>query len=108
MNTHQEFISTIAQCLSACEHCASACLKEDNVQKMTPCIRMNWDCADICGISIKFLSRESKNVSMIIGVCADICADCAEVCAKYDHDHCKECAEACKKCAEKCRDYLNN
>ncbi|HEX6982499.1 MAG TPA: four-helix bundle copper-binding protein [Balneolaceae bacterium] len=107
MNDHQELISTLAHCLSACENCASACLDEDNVKKMVSCIRINRDCADICGLSIKFLSRKSKNSNLVIGICADICSECAEECDKYEHDHCKKCAEACRKCADSCKDYLN-
>lgn len=107
MQKYRELINTLNNCVSACEFCANSCLDEDNVEEMTNCIRLDRDCADICSLAIKFLSRESKRAIHIIGTCADFCAECAEECEKHDHDHCIECAKACRQCEESCKAYLN-
>lgn len=103
---HQEnpdLIQKLSYCQSACEHCADACLSEDNVSEMVECIRLNRDCADICNLAMVYVSRDSKRASSILEFCAGICDACAEECEKYEHEHCKDCAEACRHCATACR-----
>ncbi len=100
---NKDLLQKISYCQSACEHCADACLSEDNISKMVECIRLDRDCADICDLAIKYISRDSKRASSVLELCADICDACADECEKHDHDHCKDCARACRECAEACR-----
>jgi len=106
--SHQKdssLINKLSNCLAACEHCADACLSEDNIDAMTDCIRTDRDCADVCALAIKFVSRDSDHASSILELCADLCSACAGECADHDHDHCQECAKACRECEEACRNY---
>lgn len=107
MKKHRELLNTLTNCIAECENCASSCLEEDNPKALAACIKLNKDCADICNLAIKFLSRDSKKTISAIGICADICAECAKECEKHDHDHCIDCAEACRQCEQSCRAYLN-
>lgn len=100
---HSNLINKLSNCLAACEHSADACLAEDG--DMTDCIRIERDCADVCALAIKFVSRDSNHASDILDLCADLCDACAEECAKHDHNHCQDCAKACHECAEACRNY---
>jgi len=102
---HSTLINKLSNCLAACEHCADACLSEDNPGKMAKCIRTDRDCADLCALAIKFVARDSSHASSVVDLCAEICSACAEECGKHDHDHCQECAEACRECEEACRQY---
>lgn len=104
---NRELINSLSNCVIACEHCASSCLEEDNVKMMARCIKLDHDCADICNLAMKYLSRNSEDTNSVVELCATICAKCAEECEKHDHDHCKECAEACRNCEESCREFLN-
>lgn len=106
---HQEnkdLLNKLSYCQTACEHCADACLSEDNVAEMAECIRLDRDCADICDMAIKYISRDSRRASSVLDLCADICETCARECEKHDHGHCKDCAEACRECAEACRSRM--
>lgn len=96
-------LQKLSYCQSACEHCADACLSEDSIAKLAECIRLDRDCADICNLAIKFVSRGSERATSVLEECADICDACARECEKHEHEHCKDCAEACRKCAEACR-----
>lgn len=107
MKEHRELLNTLTNCAVECQHCASSCLKEDNAKALAVCISLNKDCADICNLAVKFLSRESKKAISAIGMCADICAECAKECEKHDHSHCIECAKICRQCEQSCRAYLN-
>lgn len=103
---NKELIEYLAYCIAACEHCADACLSEDNPSSLAECIRLNRDCADICQLALTYISRDSVYADSAVEECADICIDCAEECEKHDHDHCKNCAEACRACAKACGAFV--
>lgn len=96
-------IDACYQCAATCDHCATACLAEDNVKDMARCIALDMDCAQICRTAAAFMARDSEFAKHYCKLCADICDACGDECGKHEHDHCKECAEACKRCAEACR-----
>lgn len=103
---HQQF----AQCIQACydcadasDHCAVACLAEDDPKAMARCIELDMDCAQMCRLAAAYMARDSEFVSAMCGICAEVCEACGEECGRHDMQHCKECAEACKRCAKLCR-----
>lgn len=102
-HTYKTCIDACLACAAICNHCASGCLKEDDVKMMAKCIQLDMECAAICYTAAELMSLGSSRAKEICRICADICEACAEECAKHNHEHCKECAEACKKCAEECR-----
>jgi len=102
---HEEYQSCIEacnDCAAQSEHCASACLQEDNVKMMARCIALDRDCAKICYTAAAFMAGGSNFAEEICRVCADICRACAEECRKHKFDHCERCADACEHCAEEC------
>jgi len=103
-NKNSELISMLSECAAACNNCSTACLQEKDVQKMTQCIRLDIDCAQICEITAAFVARNSEHAMHLMKECAEICSKCAKECAKHsDMEHCKVCADLCKKCAEMCK-----
>lgn len=94
------------ECLVACESCANQCLKENAAIK-EQCIRTDLDCAEICSLTLRLLSRDSAMASKMIDLCIDICDKCAIECEKHDDDHCQHCAKQCRKCIEVCKSFLN-
>jgi hypothetical protein len=106
MQKDNPLITSLQNCLAACEYCASACLDEGKMSSMTECIKTDHDCADICATTIRLLLRDSDQKMTMVELCATICAKCAEECEKHDHDHCIQCAKACRKCEKQCEKYL--
>ena len=102
MEQYTGLIQTLTNCASACEACAAACLKEDDIMHMRDCIRFDRDCADICTQAVKLLQRESTIAKQYLLLCEEICRLCAAECGKHQHDHCQRCAAACRECAEIC------
>lgn len=100
----QELIKVLGECVNTCNHCFSACLKEDDVKMMAKCIRLDKECAEVCSFTI-LVFHKSKFIDKYLELCASVCEACAEECGKYPNEHCKECAKACKECAEKCRGF---
>lgn len=100
---NHELIKKIDICVAACNFCASACLKEDNVKMMTACIALDLDCADICKTTGILLARDSQHAKHLLKECVEICEACAAECGRHENDHCQACAKACRECAEACK-----
>lgn len=107
--------SCIEACFAAaesCTACADACLSEAMVSQLTRCITLDLDCADICEVTGRVLTRvgatEPAHVASLLAACADACAACAAECERHagEHEHCRVCAEACRRCEEACRAAL--
>ena len=96
-------IATLAECAAACNRCSVICIEGKDVHKMTTCIRLQTDCAQICELAADFLSRNSVHAEHMVRLCAEICSTCAKECAKHSNkEHCKICEELCKQCADMC------
>lgn len=107
MMSHQNYKACIEECLKcmlACNHCYSSCLEEDHVGMMKECIRLDRECAEICGFTAHALSMNSIYAKALCLACAEACEACGNECKKHDHDHCQQCAEACFACAKICRE----
>jgi len=91
------------KCALACHHCSAACLDEDDVKHMAPCVALDMDCAAICELAAAAMARESANANAFCRVCAEVCEVCADECAQHTAGHCQACAEACRSCASACR-----
>jgi Domain of Unknown Function (DUF326) len=100
-NNHA-LIQTLLDCALACEHCASSCLQEEDINMMINCIKLDRDCADICTQAARLLQRDSIVGHQYLLLCEEICRLCAAECGKHDHEHCRQCAVACEECAEAC------
>lgn len=100
---HDQLIKKLDICIAACNFCASACLKEPDVQMMATCISNDIDCAEICRTTAILLARDSKHGKHLLRECIEVCEACAGECNKHDTDHCKACAKACRECAEACK-----
>jgi hypothetical protein len=104
-----ECIQACLACAQACVACADACLGERKPDMLDRCIRLNLDCADICGVTGRIATRQqATDVELVmrqIEVCARACATCAEECEKHQamHAHCRICADACRRCEKACR-----
>jgi len=57
-----ELISTLGSCINACNHCADACLGEENVKMMVDCIRTDRVCAEVCSSLSQVLHTTYDNV----------------------------------------------
>jgi hypothetical protein len=66
------------------------------------------DCADICGMVARLLSRRGEPELSTLRACLEaassICSACAGECAKHgdDLEHCKRNADICLSCAREC------
>lgn len=95
-------------CSQTCTSCADACLSEEKVADLRKCIRLNLDCADICGVTGTVLTRQTEydapTSKAQLQACREICFTCAEECGRHAqmHEHCRICEQECRRCQESC------
>ena len=65
--THQSCIDACIECAKACEECFAACLKEPHVAKMSQCLRLDRDCAELCWLTAGFLHRGTRSAIELAG-----------------------------------------
>ena len=102
---NEELIRTLYDCAAHCNHCADACLDEQDIRMMVKCIRLDRICGSTCTATAQALSVNSLDVTGLVSFCAEICDKCGQECGRHKEEHCQKCAEACKRCAEACRNY---
>ena len=97
-------IDACNECALECEHCASACLGEQDVKMLARCISLDLECAELCRTATILMARGSENAADFCRLCAEVCDECAQECERHQHmEHCRRCAETCRRCAEECR-----
>lgn len=90
--------------------CADACLAEQDVDSLRQCIRLNYDCADVCQATATMASRRTGSnerlLQQMIQLCAEACDLCEQECRRHasEHAHCRVCADACRECRDACRE----
>jgi hypothetical protein len=86
--------------------CADACIAESG-HDMTQCIRLCFDCSDICEATARLGARRTGNdqpmLRELLELCARMCEECASECERHEHEHCVLCAQICRECAADCR-----
>ena len=105
-------IQACLDCSQTCNACADACLAEEMVADLRRCIRLNLDCADLCEVSARLLSRQTEAEVTLLRAQVEAmvlaCRLCAEECERHAdmHEHCRVCADACRRCEQACQQLL--
>jgi hypothetical protein len=101
-------VQAAAECAFVCTTCADACLGEEDPAALRACIRLNLDCADVCAVTARLISRPGPQSQKVLRAqleaCIAACLACAEECTEHaaHMEHCRVCAEACQRCADAC------
>ena len=110
----------LAATIDALSDCAQACiadvdddLREQNLAEMVTCIRLCWDCADVCtatlGVVTRQTARDAGVTKPLLEACIAICKSCGDECQRHahHHEHCRVCEQACRRCEQACRALLS-
>jgi hypothetical protein len=105
-------IDALNDCIQACVVDTDADLSEPDLADMVKCVRLCWQCTDICAAAAGVLSRPAEYdagvVRPLIESCVAICTSCGDECERHaqTHDHCRLCEAACRRCEQACRKFL--
>ena len=105
-------IDALSDCAQACRADADADLREQDLDEMITCIRLCWDCADVCTATAGVVSRQTAYDASVtrplLEACVAICKSCGDECERHAQmQHCRVCAEACRRCEQACRQLLD-
>jgi hypothetical protein len=105
-------IDACLTCMQTCTACADFDLAEPDLAEMSTCIALCIECADVCGLLARTLSRPTRwdqtAIQRLLQACVRTCTESARECEHHaaHHRHCAICAGACGACAHACSDLL--
>jgi hypothetical protein len=105
-------IEALSDCAQACLADADDDLREQDLTEMVKCIRLCWDCADVCTATLGVVSRQTAYdagvTRPLLEACIATCKRCGDECERHaqHHVHCRVCEEACRRCEQACRELL--
>jgi uncharacterized membrane protein len=103
-------IDALSDCAQACVADADADLHEQDLAEMVTCIRLCWDCADVCTATMGVVSRQTAYdpgvTRPLLEACIAVCKACGDECQRHarHHEHCRVCEQACRRCEQACRE----
>ena len=106
-------IDACLRCLQTCTSCTDADLVEVDIGELRACIGLCLNCADVCGLTARLLSRPAHSdrfvTHRLLEACVRTCTNSAEECARHAHHHrhCALCENACRACAQACQALLD-
>jgi hypothetical protein len=106
-------IDALSDCAQACIADADDDLGEENPSEMVTCIRLCWDCADVCTATLGVVTRQTAYDASVTGplleACVAVCNSCGDECERHarHHEHCRICEQACRRCEQACRELLS-
>jgi len=84
-------IDALSDCAQACIADADDDLREQNLAEMVTCIRLCWDCADVCtatlGVVTRQAPRDASVTKPLLEACIAICKSCGDECQRHVHHH---------------------
>lgn len=105
-------VAAASECSQVCTACADACLEGPDPAAMRKCIRNNLDCAEICEVTARLISRPGEQDREVLRAqleaCSKACRACASHCERSSDasTYCGICAEACLANAKACDDMV--
>lgn len=99
---HQELVETIQNCEAICEHMTHHIKMHYSLQMRTRQLQLLRDCADICGLTAKYIARNSMFARRTAQLCGHICEVCGAECARFSDAESQNCARVCLNCAREC------
>jgi hypothetical protein len=105
-------IAACVQCSLACTACADACMAEPDVATLVKCMRTDLDCADMCEVTAKVLTRQTEFdlgvARAALRACLTAIVACAEECERHaaHHKHCEISAAVCREAEDACQHLL--
>jgi hypothetical protein len=102
MYLNERLVKTIQDCEANCEHMTNYLKRLQDFHMRTRQAVLLRDCADICGLTAKFVARGALFARQSAQLCACICETCGIECARFPDQMSQHCARVCLNCAREC------
>lgn len=98
-------IDIVQKCEATCENMQHYVSNLPDASARAMQMQLLHDCADICGLTAKFLARNSMFARQAAALCACICMVCGNECARFPDPMSQHCACVCLHCARACQAF---
>lgn len=99
---NEQLVVTIQDCEATCEHMTNHLKKLQDYSMRIMQAMLLRDCADICGLTAKFVARGAPFAKQAAYLCACICEACGNECSRFPDQMSQHCAAVCLHCARAC------
>ncbi|WP_353893090.1 four-helix bundle copper-binding protein [Proteinivorax hydrogeniformans] len=96
-------IEILLKCARACEESFDMSLQQPDIRERADCLKILTDCAEMCAMTARFMSRNSEFNKELCYLTMDVCQTCAEECNRFKDQHSQGCAEICLQCIDECK-----
>jgi hypothetical protein len=104
-NHHYGLLNTVQDCAAVCEQMTAMLHKSQDVHARGVQLQMLRDCADICHVMVRYLSRESVLAKSLAQYCAYVCEYCASTCLQFPDHESQRGGHICLGCAKECKEF---
>lgn len=99
---NEDLVRIIQDCEATCEHMTNHLKRTQDYNMRIRQSVLLRDCADICGITAKFIARNAIFAKHAATLCAEICDACGSECSRFPDEMSQNCAEVCFHCSREC------
>jgi len=89
---HQRILGTLEECEATCEHMTTHLKTRHHMNLRARKINLLLECADICTLTSRYISRNSMFTKGTAGLCAENCEICGKECARFPGAEFQHCA----------------
>jgi len=104
-STHMSVLKAVQDCEATCEHMTTLLKGKPDVHMRGKQLMLLRDCADICGLTAKYIARCSPFAKHMAHLCAMICQVCGTECSRFPDAESQYCAQVCLNCAQACQAF---
>lgn len=102
---NKRLVKIINDCEANCEHMTNHLkMLPDYPMRVRQAVLLR-DCADICGLTAKFVARGAIFARQAAAFCANICEVCGTECLRFPDLMSQNCGRVCMHCARECRAF---
>ncbi|WP_425447440.1 hypothetical protein [Dethiothermospora halolimnae] len=102
---YDRLLNTLCHCESTCENMTHFVKNRCDVERRRRQLTLLRDCADICGLTQKYIARKSPFSRDMAKLCASVCEACGCECSRFPDRESQNCACICLNCARECMEF---
>lgn len=104
-SAHMSVLKTVQDCEATCEYMTTFLKSKQDIYMRKNQLILLRDCADICGLTAKYIARCSPFAKHSAHLCAMICQTCGAECSRFPDAESQHCAQVCFNCARECQAF---
>ncbi len=105
---HYHILKTLHKSMFASERLTQILVSGVTVEHRRRQIQLLYECTDVCGTTIRCITRNSPFCGRMAKMCARVCRTYYHECANYTDNESQMTLKILRKCAKECRNFAQN